>query len=139
MDRQETFDKVARHLLTQGRRSAELNPMVSGGVCRYRSPDGTKCAVGALIPDELYSADMEGRSVIGLVGCDGNDDVSPWAEALRAHLGVESDYDERFLETLQRIHDGYEPDTWPSRLIELADEDVLDKGVLKEFGYAVDE
>lgn len=33
------------------------------GMCRYRTPQGLKCAVGVLIPDELYSGSMEGYGV----------------------------------------------------------------------------
>lgn len=55
---QQIFDVVATHLLTQNRRATAP----SGG-CRYRAVqgDGTvlKCAVGALIPDDLYYPDME--------------------------------------------------------------------------------
>lgn len=34
----------------------------SNGMCRYRTEDGNKCLVGALIPDELYSPVMECNS-----------------------------------------------------------------------------
>lgn len=59
---QEIFDKVFAHLLKQGCRAME------GQSCRYRarpSPgsDGQvlSCAIGALIPDELYNPAIEGR------------------------------------------------------------------------------
>lgn len=29
------------------------------GICLYRGPEGTKCALGLFIPDELYQKDME--------------------------------------------------------------------------------
>ena len=31
--------------------------------CLYRGPNGTKCAVGALIPDELYKEEIEGWNI----------------------------------------------------------------------------
>ncbi len=37
------------------------------GMCMYRTPDGNKCAVGCLIPDEEYNTDMEGVGVQTLV------------------------------------------------------------------------
>ena len=46
MNRQEVFDKVAIHLLTQNAKA--LN---SGGLCVYKTPNGLRCAVGCLIPD----------------------------------------------------------------------------------------
>lgn len=48
------FDKVAKHLLTQKVQCAN-----SAGNCMYRGPNGLKCAVGALIPDEEYSPLMD--------------------------------------------------------------------------------
>ena len=56
MNAQEIFDKVATHLSKQGHRAFDDN------ACMYRSPNGDKCAMGCLIPDEEYNADtMEGR------------------------------------------------------------------------------
>jgi hypothetical protein len=60
MTPQEIFDTVAKHLFTQGKQSTDY---VS---CLYRGPEGTKCAVGILIPDAAYDADMERCSVAGL-------------------------------------------------------------------------
>lgn len=56
--RQEIFDKVARHLVTQGKRS-----MLSSKDCAYRGCGGTSCAVGCLIDDEFYDERFEGMSV----------------------------------------------------------------------------
>ena len=53
---QEIFDKVAAHLLKQGRPAREED------CCRYRTTDGLSCAVGCLIPDELYSPSFEGSN-----------------------------------------------------------------------------
>jgi hypothetical protein len=57
MDTQAVVDKVLKHLWDQGRVSHE--PYVGG--CAYRGEDGTKCAIGILIPDDIYSFDMEGK------------------------------------------------------------------------------
>jgi len=57
---QEIFDTVAEHLLKQGKQSKA--PGDKG--CRYRGPDGTKCAVGVLIPDADYRKWMDaGHSI----------------------------------------------------------------------------
>ena len=49
-DEQEVFDRVARHLLTQRRKS--MIERSAGPVCAFRGVDGTKCAIGCLIPDQ---------------------------------------------------------------------------------------
>lgn len=64
MEAQEIFDTVALHLLKQGRRTT--NPDIPE-MCVYRGANGTKCAVGVLIPDEAYDSMMEGRTVVGLL------------------------------------------------------------------------
>jgi hypothetical protein len=72
MTPQEIFDTVARHLFTQGERAGKSVPVDdpasdgSGFACQYRGPDGTKCAVGVLIPDAAYTPLMEGHSAVGL-------------------------------------------------------------------------
>jgi hypothetical protein len=55
---QEIFDTVALHLFDQGER-AQIHP----GQCVYRTSTGNACAVGCLIPDEIYSNDMECNNV----------------------------------------------------------------------------
>lgn len=64
MTNQEIFDKVADHLIKQGRKSIREN---TSRYCMYRGADGTMCAVGCLIPDELYSADMEDLTADDLI------------------------------------------------------------------------
>lgn len=57
MEQQEVFDVVVKHLFTQRRQS------MTGGYCAYRGAEGTKCAVGVLIPDDVYTEDMEEKCV----------------------------------------------------------------------------
>lgn len=52
---QHEFDAVVNHLYAQGRPSKE------GHSCKYRGPEGTKCAVGCRIPDDVYHEAMEGK------------------------------------------------------------------------------
>lgn len=52
--KQYTFEKVARHLMGM------VEPSLSEDGCAYRGKGGARCAVGCLIPDNLYSPDMEG-------------------------------------------------------------------------------
>jgi hypothetical protein len=55
---QEIFDTVAKHLLAQGERAITEN-----GACAYRGVEGRKCAIGCLIPDEVYDPNMECTSL----------------------------------------------------------------------------
>ena len=59
MTKQEIFDKVVKHFSIQ-RQAAGRGVMLC---CMYRTPDGRKCAVGALIPDEAYDPSCEGEGV----------------------------------------------------------------------------
>ncbi len=54
MNNQEAFDKICNHLMTQKARA--IGPT---GMCVFRDAEGRKCAVGCLIPDELYTPDLE--------------------------------------------------------------------------------
>jgi hypothetical protein len=59
---QEVFDLVTNHLFTQGRPAR-----VDDGRCRYRMAGGLRCAIGALIPDELYKEEFEGACAYRLI------------------------------------------------------------------------
>lgn len=75
---QEIYDTSMTHLANQGVRSLE-NPC--DPTCLYRGPNGTKCAIGCLIADELYDLAIESKSVGNLIdqwphmlpNIDGND------------------------------------------------------------------
>lgn len=97
MDQQQTFDRVARHLLTQGRKSVAVDDATH----RYRGPAGMRCAIGCLIPDRLYDERMEGLSVL--------------------HAGIYLTFgagreDVAFLDGLQRVHDCHGANRWPDVL-----------------------
>lgn len=104
LSRQEIFDKVAAHLLSQMKRSQN-----STG-CAYRGADDTKCAVGCLIPDALYSPDMELKRVWTL--------FRAFPDAMVAS-GL-SEADSQFLDQLQSVHDVNEPKYWRGELAALA-------------------
>ena len=87
---QEIYDTVARHLFSQGRKSA----VRIGGVysCAYRGPRGLKCAVGCLIRDDEYIPSMEANGVTAL------SDRRRLPSRLGPHLNLLLD--------LQDVHDG---------------------------------
>lgn len=61
MTRQEIFDTVVCHLNTMPHRSLLKDN------CAYRSSDGLKCAVGCLIPDDVYDPAMEHITIEALI------------------------------------------------------------------------
>ena len=96
---QETANKIARHLFTQGQQASEGG----AGNCKYRTRSGLSCAVGCLIPDEDYGPAIEGASVSGLV-----QRYPDLAKILGlSSLGNDREVDIRFslLSTLQNTHD----------------------------------
>ena len=102
MNKQEIFDKAATHLLKQKARARK-----EGGQCVYRAPNGRMCAIGCLIPDEVYDPRMEGGAVTRLMSNH---------PAVQALLGKEN---EEFLIDLQRIHDRHQANEWPRLLASL--------------------
>jgi len=120
--RQEIFDYVTPLLFAQGERS-----MLEGGTtCAYRGVDGMRCAVGFLIPDELYSYGLEGKSAMDV-------DIT---KRLNNVITTDDDLG-LFLTDLQDVHDG-----WTSgekadlfyRFQNLAINYKLDRTVLSSFG-----
>ena len=109
MTEQEVFDKVKAHLLQQNSKALH-----KGGGCAYKAEDGKKCAVGCLIPDELYQERFENLGISQLL---------EEATKLRALLeGV----DTVLLMDLMLIHDTKDPIDWPECLNNLAEAHALD-------------
>lgn len=117
MTLQEMYDKAATHLLLQGKRCAVSN---ANGFfsCRYRGPEGSMCAVGALIPDEMYDERYEGIAADNLLF-----KVPGLAQHLMGStIGDDTLYHvARLLSNLQHIHDRTPPEDWKRQLDGLAD------------------
>lgn len=108
------FDVVARHLLTQ-----KCQAFDAGGQCAYRGSNGTKCAVGVLIPDDVYNPYMEGHDVDEII------DMDDRLEPLRPFADM--------LDVLQRMHDDNPSFAWKQPLRDIAEELELSDAVLDEF------
>lgn len=106
MTDQELYDRVKSHLLTQQAR-AETMP---GGACRYRAPDGRRCAIGCLISDDQYQSKFEGHAVSGAKEC---------CKQLRRAAGI-SEQQLDMAESLQGIHDYTAVPLWEGKLRDLA-------------------
>lgn len=118
---QAIFDRVAKHLLRQGRRSWSTE----AGGCAYRGNDGDKCAVGCLILDREYDEAMENRPVCELL------DKGALPMRLAPHVGL--------LTILQMAHDGCDDQHFVpailARLRNIATDHGLKRAVLR--GYRV--
>ena len=100
MTDQEVFDKVVTALREQGCKSMD------DGACVYRSKDGRKCAVGHLIPDELYHERMEGKVCFHLC---------------RAYPGVRRlGLNMTLVLNLQRAHDHFPVEAWENKWADIA-------------------
>lgn len=97
---QEAFDKSYLHLVKQGKPAIDhtIGGELGSGRCRYRAPDGSKCAIGCLIPDELYRPDLEGSNIQYLHHHHCGGDISEL-------LGLRDQSSLSFLSHLQLIHD----------------------------------
>ena len=102
---QEIFDFVAFNLIKQSKLSAikEISEDHGGQElikCKYRSEDGCKCAVGFLIPDNVYSPEFEDNGIPSIL----------------SKLKVESFNNNELLAKLQMLHDsipmGAKPIMW---------------------------
>lgn len=108
MNNQEFFTKSATHLLKQNKKSIWSDEC--GESCVYRSPDGLMCAVGATIPDSVYSPTMENKTISRLI--DFYPDIATLFEGV----------DRNLLTRMQRVHDGWRVEEWPEQLRSIARE-----------------
>jgi len=119
LTRQEMFDKVAGHLLRQGRKAlARIHPFYS---CAYRTPDGLSCAAGCLLDDAQYAQVVEGA------GIQRPRNVRVFREIVE---------DLTLLSLLQHIHDSYDQVYWPRELGRLAFQHKLSPVVLHAHAHA---
>ena len=133
-DTQETFNTVATHLFTQGKRAASRR-----GACGYRRRAGNKtmkCAIGCLIPDTAYRRDMEGIRVFRLL-VDHPDAIPGFSKAGRdATIGS---HVVMFLTSLQSAHDDRRywqtTDSMRAALANVAEVYGLDAGVLDRLQF----
>jgi len=67
MTNQEIYDKVLFGLRKQGHASAMYDEHGEFESCAYRGDNGDRCAVGMLIPDEIYNQEIEGLGLYSIV------------------------------------------------------------------------
>ncbi len=97
-DRSDVFNYVVDHLRLQGKQSRIGHGAAGfGDICAYRGDEGAMCAVGALITDDEYDREWEGRGVARLAG--ERDLPASLRERLSPHVAMLID--------LQRFHDNF--------------------------------
>jgi hypothetical protein len=97
MTNQEAFDRVWHWFVVEGHAQSKAPGSMA---CLYRGPDGLKCAVGVLIPDEEYQPSLEGKVTAQIIH-----DVPALKDLTCTCLG-----------DMQRVHDeyGFKADKGPS-------------------------
>lgn len=108
MTDQEMFDRVARHLIKQGRKSVSRSKKY-GTMCRYRGPNGTMCGIGCLIPNKQYTHNLENKTADH-----GAVQYAAGLSCFQIPLAL----------ALQITHDDRPAQSWPKRL----------RGVAAEYG-----
>jgi hypothetical protein len=117
MTPQEIFDTVVNHLRQQGARSVLTQERIlqldlADGTCAYRAANGYKCAAGALIQDEEYAPEMEGKNIAFIIRGFGYDPPISLIDRLYPHLEL--------INKLQRLHDAREISEWENTFREIA-------------------
>lgn len=107
MTNQEVFDTVVALLRKQGAKSMSMDQKSKEfAQCAYRGPNGMKCAVGCLIPDDMYDPKIE--------GCSANSGTIVF---ILNKLGI----DQQLASELQTIHDIKNVSNWEMEFMALAD------------------
>lgn len=115
LTRQEMFNIAYLGLLAQNKKSEIKCDRFSS--CCYRlfqfNEPTLKCAIGMIIPDELYDPLFEDYPVSGLVEGYEEEDLVHLADLFKLE-------DHDFLSELQLIHDRFNVEEWQEELIKLA-------------------
>ncbi|MGF6978989.1 hypothetical protein QFZ94_007504 [Paraburkholderia sp. JPY465] len=119
LDAQDVFDIVAWHLLRQNAQAT----LPGTAKCMYRAPDGKRCAIGWLLPDEVYSPSLEFFGVRDLVAMlYETPHGGQFAQFLFEHMPL--------LRDLQGTHDARAPHEWPGALRMIAQQHSLRETVI---------
>ncbi len=90
MDSQKLFDDIVKFQRKQWKKSTRDGT----AWCLYRHPDGLKCAVGCVMPDNMYDADMDEIGVFS--------DIMELYPDLAKYFGMEN---LALLQYMQSTHD----------------------------------
>jgi len=90
---QEIFDYVLAHLKMQNARA-----MGDPGMCVYKNGEGKSCAIGCLIPDDLYTISIEGKGLT---------ELKERFPKISKYLGLDNPERFRLFKNLRGLHDDY--------------------------------
>ena len=126
MTEQEIFDRVVHHLAKQRVLAHE------DGSCKYRDKHGNMCAVGCLIPDDLYRDEMEGDSVRDLAN---RPEMEKFFSGMRLDLLIDLQFchDCNGAGMLGRKHPPLPQ--WEKELYRIAETFGLDDKVIEEYSW----
>ena len=113
----EVFSKVKKHLLSQNEKC------ISNNVCALKNEKGLSCAIGCLIPDKLYTPDLE-DFYISIDGAYDRGSANKLVKILELINIPNTNLVRVMLKKLQEIHDEYEVDQWPKQL-DLLEADIV--------------
>jgi hypothetical protein len=101
---QQIFDEGLNHIRTQGRASHDED-----GACMYRAPNGDKCIVGGLIPDNAYDPvfDEQGDGTTVWMHLRPESLTRNRFEAALKAAGIEGNAALDLLCDMQRAHDSF--------------------------------
>lgn len=130
ISKQELFDRVAAHLLTQRERCMDAD-----GACAYRGHDGMRCAVGIFIQEDKYKPEFEGEngaSVLKACGYNTGTILGPLFGNPSLN-SVTMNKLGRLVRQLQVTHDDYPLEDWKVQLASIARAFKLDPSILEKY------
>ena len=98
-----------------------VNQSQAYGNCLYRTDDGKKCFIGAIIPDELYEPSLEHRAGTAVLVSLALLPRINYDKMLESELNTWNDT-QALIIRLQKIHDSIPVDQWDICLRKLAEE-----------------
>lgn len=120
MSKQQIFDKVAKHLLTQKKKALRSGTSPANGICTMYTKEGLRCAVGCLIPKTTWKLNPN-------VAIQTPSD--PGLKLLLEAYGVVGE--EKLLLDLMQVHDSEDVKNWKKCLKQVALNNGLKMPVVK--------
>ena len=119
--KQEVFDQIATHMLTQMKVCELAENLDNAPACVYRNSEGLKCAAGCLISDEEYNEKI-GPKGLNTYG---------WDQLIER--GIVTKRHKNIIKELQNIHDQVTENRWYYYLAGVAKKFDLNQKAIRPF------